>query len=64
MATGIPDMEAPSLGAAADAGAHPALPGAPSFLDEVLAASGIPDMQAPCAEVTADAGVHQEPPAS
>ena len=32
MATGIPDMEVPSLGAAADAGAHPALPGAPSFL--------------------------------
>ena len=46
-ATGVPDMQAPSLGVAADAGAHTALPGAPSFLDELLVATGIPDKPRP-----------------
>ncbi|XP_043298074.1 double homeobox protein 4C-like [Cervus canadensis] len=46
-ATGILEMQAPSAGAAADAGAHPALPGAPSFLEEFWR-HGIPEpSQAP-----------------
>ncbi|XP_043742809.1 proline-rich protein 36-like [Cervus elaphus] len=44
-ATGILEMQASSAGAAADAGAHPALPGTPSFLEEFVEATGIPFLE-------------------
>ena len=40
-------MHAPSPGVAADAGVHTALPGTPSFLDELLVATGTPDKLGP-----------------
>ena len=38
--------------------AHPDLPGTPSFLDELLAATGILDTQAPSSVAAADAQSH------
>ncbi|CAM9828642.1 unnamed protein product [Rangifer tarandus platyrhynchus] len=48
---------APSPGAAADAGAHPALPGTASILEEFVEATGIPDMQAPSPGAAADSEI-------
>ncbi|CAI9159214.1 unnamed protein product [Rangifer tarandus platyrhynchus] len=57
-AMGITDWQAPSPGAAADAGAHPALPGTASILEEFVEATGIPDTQAPSPGAAADSEVH------
>nr|CAI9699624.1 unnamed protein product [Rangifer tarandus platyrhynchus] len=48
---------APSPGAAADAGAHPALPGTASILEEFVEATGIPDTQAPSPGAAADSEI-------
>ncbi|CAM9828570.1 unnamed protein product [Rangifer tarandus platyrhynchus] len=55
-----PNWQAPSPGAAADAGAHPALPVATSFLDELLDATGIEDSQAPSPEPGNPGGTPRE----
>ncbi|XP_055269275.1 double homeobox protein 4-like protein 4 [Moschus berezovskii] len=46
------------LWAPMDAGGHPALPGAPSFLDDLLETSGILEAQATYPGAAADAGEH------
>ncbi|MXQ99891.1 hypothetical protein E5288_WYG009453 [Bos mutus] len=51
-------MQAPSLVATANAEAHSAVPGAPSFLEELLMATSIPDIEAPSLEAAADAGAY------
>ena len=54
---GVPALPGPSPGADAVQGVDPALPGTPSLLDELLAASGIPDTKVPSPGAAANQGV-------